>query len=392
MNFFSIKHKSSRCSARCGIIHTEHGNIETPVFMPVGTQATVKSLDGNDLRDIQAQIILANTYHLHLRPGEKIINNFRGLHKFMNWNKPILTDSGGFQVFSLGQSKRVIRSKNNEQQGSLVKIDKNGVSFKSHIDGSTHRFTPESAIRMQHKIGADIIMAFDECAPDKIDKPYAIAAMDRTHGWAERCLLEHDKNKKHHGYRQYLFGIIQGSRFRDLRRQSARFISELDFDGIAVGGESIGHDMENTKKILDWITPLVPKQKPLYTMGVGNSPTDLLQMIERGVDMFDCVSPSRIARNGTLFVEPRLSKKMKINITNAKFKKDGRPVDPHCGCYSCSNFSRSYIHHLFNAGELLAYRLATIHNLFFLTELMTQARQSIREDRFLRFKKTRGLN
>ncbi|MBD3310902.1 MAG: tRNA guanosine(34) transglycosylase Tgt [Candidatus Magasanikbacteria bacterium] len=380
--FFELQNKSSQCLARTGIIHTDHGIIDTPEFMPVGTQATVKSLDPTDLENIGAQIILANTYHLHLRPGEDLIAEFGGLHKFMNWDRPILTDSGGFQVLSLQQINTAT-----QQHNKLVNIDEDGVTFKSHIDGSKHRFTPESAIEIQHKLGADIIMAFDECTPDNVDEKYAKAAMDRTHRWAKKCLREHKKNNKYHGYKQFLFGIIQGAQFKNLREEAARIISEMNFDGIAIGGESIGYNMEATKKILDWLNPIIPENKPHYTMGLGHSPLDIFEAVERGVDMFDCVSPTRIARNGSLFVHKEIDNKYKININNAKFKKDKKPIDPKCNCYTCKNFSRSYIHHLFNTKEILGARLATIHNLYFLLNLTSQIREAIKEDRFIELKK-----
>jgi tRNA-guanine transglycosylase len=428
MSFFELQHKDKNSHARAGIIHTDHGDIATPVFMPVGTQATVKTLDQTDLANLPAQIILGNTYHLHLRPGENLINDFGGLHKFMNWNKPILTDSGGFQVFSLGLQKKdkhisplprgsaegvagaesvTIDGKpplnpsleRRGDNGKLVTIDEDGVTFRSHIDGSSHRFTPESAIEIQHKLGADIIMAFDECTPDSAEEKYAREAMERTHRWAERSLIAHQKNTNHHGYRQFIFGIIQGSNYKHLREESAKYISSLDFDGIAIGGESIGYNMEATKEILDWIYPLIPENKPHYAMGVGLSPADLLVAIEHGVDMFDCVAPTRLARHGMLFVGPTEDKKLRINITNAKFAKDPGPIDPNCTCPVClpvrssagaaagKNYSRAYLHHLFNAQEMSGMRLASIHNLHFMLDLMRQAREAILEDRFLEFKK-----
>lgn len=371
MSFFDIYHKEKNNRARTGVIHTDHGDIETPTFMPVGTQATVKSLDSTDIETLGAQIILGNTYHLHLRPGEDFIASFGGLHKFMNWDKPILTDSGGFQVFSLGVQK---------EGAKLVDIDEDGVNFRSHIDGSLHRFTPEVAIGIQHKLGADIIMAFDECTSDDADIPYTRAAMDRTHQWARRCIAEHKKNVACHGYRQFLFGIIQGANHQELREESARTISSMDFDGIAIGGESIGYNMEATKNILDWVSPFIPEHTPHYAMGVGFSPLDLFDVVERGVDMFDCVAPTRIARNGTLFIKDA-AKNFKINITNAQFREDKSPIDLDCSCATCTHYSRAYIHHLFSAKELLAYRLATIHNLHFFLQLMRDIRGAIREDR-----------
>ncbi len=429
MQLFELTHQEKNTRARTGIIHTDHGDIETPIFMPVGTQATVKTLDKQDLESVNAQIILGNTYHLHLRPGEDLIATQGGLHKFMNWDRPILTDSGGFQVFSLGaqkeskqrnseiakqRNKEKIKLKNNktkkqstenevvlEQQRNeqLVKIDEEGVTFRSYIDGSKHRFTPESAIDIQHKIGADIIMAFDECTPDDADIPYAISAMERTHRWAARCIDEHTKNTSYHGYRQFLFGIIQGANHKDLRIESAKAICGMNFDGIAVGGESIGYNMEATKDILDWIYPFLPADKPRYTMGVGFSPLDLFDVVEQGVDMFDCVAPTRIARNGALFISPSTYQqlpngtstknprhKYRIDITTAQFREDLAPIDASCTCFTCVNHTRSYLHHLFKAEEMLAYRLASIHNVYFFLDLMQQIRTAIRGDRFLELK------
>jgi queuine tRNA-ribosyltransferase len=398
MDFFKITKKTSECRARTGLIKTDHGDIETPCFMPVGTQATVKTLDSQDLEMLDPEVILANTYHLHLRPGEDLIAEFGGLHKFMNWDRPILTDSGGFQVFSLAKN---INEDTNSEHSKLVEIDDDGVTFRSHIDGSEHRFTAETAIDIQHKLGADIIMAWDECTPDQASQSYARQALDRTHRWAMRSLAAHQKNKTYHGYNQYLFGIIQGAGHEELRKESARAISAMDFDGIAIGGESIGYNMKATKKILKWIMPLIPENKPHYTMGVGYSPTDLFDVVEQGIDMFDCVAPTRIARNGTLYISPllggikggssqqdELSKnKYTININNAQFREDASPIDTACTCHTCKNYSRAYLHHLFKAQEMLGYRLATIHNIHFMLELMRGIREAIREDRFIDFRK-----
>lgn len=397
---FEQKHKDAHSRARTGVLHTDHGDVETPIFMPVGTKATVKSLDTRDLHDMNAQIILGNTYHLHLRPGEDLIDAVGGLHTFMNWDRPILTDSGGFQVFSLGaqkekkldNKKQIADSKKNNDQGKLVTIDEDGVTFRSHIDGSKHRFTPEEAINIQHKIGADIIMAFDECTPDAADAAYAREAMERTHRWATRCIDAHKKETNRHGYRQFLFGIIQGGNNEALRKESAEAICAMDFDGIAIGGESIGYNMEATKNILDWIEPILPEDKARYTMGVGFSPTDLFDVVERGVDMFDCVAPTRMARNGTLYISPTTKKelgadKYRIAITNAQFRDDQKPIDATCSCYTCTHHTRAYLHHLFDTNELLGYRLATIHNLHFFLDLMDQIRKAIRKDQFLDLKK-----
>jgi len=412
MPFFELLHKDKNSHARAGVIHTDHGDIETPVFMPVGTQASVKTLDQDDLKKLDAQIILSNTYHLHLRPGEDLIAEQGGLHKFMNWPKPILTDSGGFQVFSLGLQKE---KKTNGGQGKLVSIDEDGVTFQSHIDGSTRRLTPESATEIQHKLGADIIMAFDECTPDDATREYTKEAMERTHRWAERCLERHvilsetknpsrdchpresgdlslldsrfHGNDTKRGYRQFLFGIIQGANYQDLREESAKFISSLDFDGIAIGGESIGYNMEATANILDWVYPIIPEDKPHYAMGIGLSPTDLLTAVEHGVDMFDCVAPTRLARHGLLLVGRAESDTYRLNIKNAGYTKDTRPIDAACACSTCATYTRSYLHHLFAAEEMTALRLASIHNIHFLLNLMREARQAIKEDHFMQFKK-----
>lgn len=386
MSFFEITSVDTKTRARTGIIHTDHGDIPTPIFMPVGTQATVKSLDPADLKAIEAEIILANTYHLHLRPGEDLIANYGGLHQFMRWDKPILTDSGGFQVFSLGKQKE----KKAGAGTALTKIDEEGVTFTSHLDGVKHRFTPESAIDVQHKLGADIIMAFDECTPDDATVPYATEAMERTHRWAKRCIEAHNKNTTYHGYRQFLFGIIQGGNHRELREASAKAITSMPFDGIAIGGESIGYNMEATRNILDWLSPILPEDKPRYTMGLGFSPKDLFDVVERGVDMFDCVSPTRIARNGALFISPTSGgneqNKYRLNISNAEFREDKKPIDDACICSTCRTFTRGYLHHLFRTEELLGYRLATIHNLHFLLSLMQEMRTAIQKGKFLELK------
>ncbi len=385
--FFTVIKEDDETKARAGLIHTDHGDIETPVFMPVGTQGTVKSLDQLDLHDLEAQIILGNTYHLHLRPGEDLIAEFGGLHKFMNWDRPILTDSGGFQVFSLGAQKEQAESRTPNDQGKLVSIDEDGVTFRSHLDGSSHRFTPESAIETQHKIGADIIMAFDECTPDAADKDYTKAAMERTHRWAVRSLEAHKKLKPSDAYQKFLFGIIQGANHQELREESAKFIASQDFDGIAIGGESVGYNMAATKDIIDWVLPHIPADKPRYTMGLGYSPADLFAVVERGIDMFDCVAPTRVARNGSLYVHRKINASYKININNAQFRTDAGPIDPECKCFTCANHSRAYLHHLFRSEELLAYRLATLHNLHFFLTLMKEIRTAIKEDRFSELKK-----
>lgn len=391
-SFFELLHQSQK--ARLGVVHTAHGDFETPAFMPVGTQATVKTLDNDDLKKINAQIILANGYHLHLRPGEKVVAELDGLHQFMNWDRPILTDSGGFQVFSLDKNVRNAKTTKNTKlvkgQGMLVDIDKDGVTFRSHLDGSTHRFTPEIATEIQHQLGADIIMAFDQCTRDDASLIETKKAMDRTHDWAKRC-LEYHQQKIQNKNQKYLFGIIQGGRFQDLRIKSAKFIVSLPFDGIAIGGESIGYNMAATKKIMDWIEPLLPKEKPRYTMGVGFSPADLFAVVEMGVDMFDCVAPTRLARNGALYISPasggKQKNKYRLNINNVKFITDTRPIDSWCDCSACQNHSRAYLHHLFKTGEILGLRLASIHNVRFMLKLMEEIRQSIKNNQLEKLQK-----
>ncbi|MBI4098798.1 MAG: tRNA guanosine(34) transglycosylase Tgt [Candidatus Magasanikbacteria bacterium] len=407
-SFFELIHEDKKTGARAGVLHTAHGDVPTPCFMPVGTQASVKALDSKDVEVLDAPIILANTYHLHLRPGEDTIARLGGLHKFMNWNRPILTDSGGFQVFSLGsnvileaerseadriQSKKQRGSiapsalQNDKGHGALVAIDDDGVTFRSHLDGSEHRFTPEIAMDIQHKLGADIIMAFDECTPDNVDHARAKEAMDRTHKWAERSLAAHNAlslRAKRSNLTQHLFGIIQGAAFEDLRKKSAGFITSLPFDGIAIGGESIGFNMDETRKTLDYLAPLLPSNKPRYTMGVGYQPQDFYDVVTRGADMFDCVSPTRMARNGTVFTSDG-----QFHITNAEYKEDASPIEAGCTCHTCKNDSRAYLHHLFKAQELSAYRLATIHNLHHFLSYMREMRAAILEDTLSSFRAER---
>ena len=372
--FFELIHEDAKTGARAGVLHTAHGDVQTPCFMPVGTQASVKALDAKDMETLDAPIMLANTYHLHLRPGEDTIARLGGLHTFMNWSRPILTDSGGFQVFSLAVE--------DTEHGKLCSIDDDGVTFRSHLDGSEHRFTPEIAIDIQHKLGADIIMAFDECTPDNVDHARAEEAMERTHRWAERSLAAHAlqlrslRLRSGQKYPQHLFGIVQGATYEDLRKQSAQFITALPFDGIAIGGESIGFNMDETRKTLDYLAPLLPSNKPRYTMGVGYQPQDFYDVVTRGADMFDCVSPTRMARNGTVFLPDG-----PIHITNAEYAEDARPIEPACACHTCRNYSRAYIHHLFKAQELSAYRLATIHNLHHFLNYMRTMREAILKDK-----------
>jgi queuine tRNA-ribosyltransferase len=324
--------------------------------MPVGTQATVKTLAPHELREMGANIILSNTYHLFLRPSSPVISSLGGLHRFMGWDRPILTDSGGYQVFSLGHLRR---------------ITPDGVAFRSHIDGSEHFFTPERVISIQEQIGADIMMVFDECTPYPSDYEYNRRALERTHHWAQRCHAAQTRPD------QALFGIVQGGMFPELRRESASFLSELDFPGYAIGGLSVGEPKDLTAEVLEATVPLLPEDKPRYLMGVG-SPEDLIECVGRGIDMFDCVLPTRVARNGALF-----TRRGRRNIRNALYKTLDEPIDLTCDCYACRNFSAAYVHHLFRAGELLAYRLASIHNLRFLIRLMEDVRASILDGSFV---------
>ncbi|MEF3254624.1 MAG: tRNA guanosine(34) transglycosylase Tgt [Deferribacterales bacterium] len=356
---FSIEAVDRDTKARAGIIKTSHGIVETPIFMPVGTVGSVKTVTPDELYEIGAEIILGNTYHLHLRPGEDIVAHFGGLHKFINWRRNILTDSGGFQVFSLAE---------------LNKITEDGVIFKSHIDGSRHFFSPEVSMEIQKKLGSDIVMAFDECVPYPSEKSYVAKSIEVTKRWAERCknyrLQEH----------QALFGIIQGGVFKDLRERSAKQLVDLDFPGYAIGGLSVGEEIEMMYEITDFTTDYIPKDKPRYLMGVG-TPEDILHCIGFGVDMFDCVMPTRNARNGLLFTsEGRLS------IKRADLALSDEPVDKNCNCYTCRNFSRGYLRHLYKAGEILSMRLNTIHNLTFYISLVKSARNAIKNGCYNKFK------
>jgi queuine tRNA-ribosyltransferase len=349
---FRLDAKENR--ARAGTFSTPHGVLQTPVFAPVGTQATVKSLTPRQLQELGASLVLSNTYHLYLRPGDELVAALGGLHEFMHWSGPILTDSGGFQVFSLADNR---------------KIDDDGVTFKSHIDGSMHRFTPEKSISIQENLGADIIMAFDECAPPS-DREYNLRALARTHDWAERCV----KVKKRTD--QALFGIVQGGIFSDLRQNSAEFMLELDLPGYAIGGLSVGETKAEMHAMLEVVDPILPENKPRYLMGVG-SPEDLVNGVRRGIDIFDCVLPTRLARHNAA-----LTNTGRLNLVNATYANDENPIDLTCGCYTCKSFSRAYIRHLIIAKEMLAATLLSLHNLHTLLQLMREMRQAILETRF----------
>ena len=349
-------------NARAGVIETPHGKIETPVFMPVGTQATVKAMTKEELEEINSQIILGNTYHLYLNPGDDLVDDFGGLHKFMRWDKPILTDSGGFQVFSLG---------------SLRRIKEEGVHFRSHLDGSKHFLSPEKSISIQNNLGSDIMMVLDECPPGMSSREYLIPSIERTTRWAKRC-IDANKNKD----RQGLFAIVQGGIYEDLRDKSFEELSQYDedFAGYALGGLAVGEPREDMYRILEYITPKLPENKPRYLMGVGE-PLDMLEAVESGIDMMDCVQPTRIGRHGTVF-----TKYGRLVIKNKAYELDDRPLDEGCDCYACKNYTRGYIRHLFKAKEILGQRLATYHNLHFLIKLMNDSREAIKEGRFKEFK------
>jgi len=357
---YELIKECNKTRARLGKVYTPHGAIDTPAFMPVGTQATVKAMSPDELKEIGAQIILSNTYHLYIRPGHKLIQDFGGLHGFMNWDRPILTDSGGFQVFSLNE---------------LRKISEEGVEFKSHLDGSKHFFSPEYVMEIEEALGADIIMAFDECIPYPSDKNYVQKSMERTVRWLKRCEKAHIKTDT-----QALFGIVQGGIFKDLRIQSAKMTIDVNLPGYAIGGLSVGEPKEEMNEVLEYTVPILPKDKPRYLMGVG-SPDSLIDGAIRGIDMFDCVLPTRIARNGTVMTSAG-----KLVVRNAEYAKDSMPLDEKCNCYTCTNFSRAYIRHLIKAGEILGGRLTTIHNLRFLQNLMKDIRNAILEDRLLGFR------
>ena len=341
--------------ARLGIVHTPHGSFETPTFMPVGTMATVKTMSPEDLTQLGAGIILSNTYHLWLRPGHDIIKEAGGLHKFMNWDKPILTDSGGFQVFSLSKFRD---------------IKEEGVHFRNHINGDKLFLSPEKAMEIQNALGSDIMMAFDECPPYPAEEKYMRDSVERTTRWAERCLTAHERS-----HDQGLFGIVQGGEYEALRKQSAKDLVAMDFPGYAVGGLSVGEPKDVMNRVLEFTTPWLPTDKPRYLMGVG-SPDSLIDGAIRGIDMFDCVLPTRIARNGTL-----MTSQGRLVVKNAKYARDFGPMDPNCDCHVCKNYSRAYIRHLIKCEETYGIRLTTYHNLHFLINLMRQVRQAIKEDR-----------
>ncbi len=359
MHEFKVVARDLKTSARTGLLKLDHGEVRTPCYMPVGTQASVKALSSEDVMACGSEILLANTYHLMLRPGAELLARAGGLHAFMHWEKPILTDSGGFQVFSLAD---------------LRQISEDGVRFQSHLDGSPWEMTPESATMLQHQIGADIIMAFDECIPYPSTEKYVEESVDRTARWAERCLAAHRKSGRES--RQALYGIVQGSNFPHLREKSAKQLGLLEFPGYAIGGVSVGEPKESIYEVVKYTAPYLPADKPRYLMGVG-TPEDLWECVERGMDMFDCVMPTRIARNGTA-----LTRRGGIALKNARYAGDLTSLDPDCSCECCRNYTKAYLRHLFQAEELLVLRLLSLHNLHFMTEVTALIRNAIVENRF----------
>ena len=363
---FDLLGKDPNSKARAGIFETDHGKVETPIFMPVGTQGTVKAVNQNYLEsDIKAQIVLSNTYHLYLRPGTEILEKAGGLHKFMNWNKPILTDSGGYQVFSLSE---------------LRKLKADGVEFRSHLDGSKHFFTPKKVIEIQRSIGSDIMMVLDECTPYPCDYDYAVKSTELTSNWAILNKEAFENTNPLYGHDQFQFGIIQGSVYKDLRERSANDLLKINFDGYAIGGLAVGEPTEMMYELVNFTTDFMPENKPRYLMGVGR-PENILEAIERGVDMFDCVMPTRNARNSNLFTSNGV-----LSMRNAKYKDDFTTIDENCDCYTCKNFSKAYLRHLFIAGEILALELASIHNLHFYLNLVKEARKQILNGNFKEWK------
>jgi queuine tRNA-ribosyltransferase len=404
MALFDILQNLPPTQARRGRLHTAHGDIETPAFFPVGTQATVKSLSGQELWDMGARLILGNTYHLYLRPGADVVAEAGGLHKFQAWPGALFTDSGGFQVFSLGLGKVAKHEANVKRQATstkslrspslvapegvvpaqpkiLAKVDDEGVTFHSHLDGSIHRFTPEVSLETQHKLGADIILSFDECAPHPATEQYTNQAMQRTHLWAERGLRYHQQHAQPH---QQLFGITQGGAYQGLRQQSAKFIDALDFAGYCIGGVSVGESKQQMRQAVEWSIPYLNPAKPRHLLGVGDI-DDIFMAVERGIDTFDCVTPTRWGRNGTLMVHPNTARQegsanpYRLIITNARYARDFNPPDPHCQCWVCTTYTRAYLHHLCRASEILGVRLASYHNVYTMLQLMQRIRTSLEQ-------------
>ncbi|MBU1137024.1 tRNA guanosine(34) transglycosylase Tgt [Patescibacteria group bacterium] len=385
--FFKVLKKSKKSKARLGLIKTAHGPMKTPAFFPVATKATVKSLTPEEVKEIGFEGILANTYHLYLQPGNKLIKKLGGLHRFMNWPGPIATDSGGFQVFSLGRGfgsgigkilkPEQVGLRDSSQKPKLVEIDQDGVTFTSHLDGSQHRFTPEISIKIQEDLGADIIFAFDEATSPLADYEYNRWAMERTHCWAKRCLKVRKRPSRGGSKDQALFGIVQGGPFKELREASAQFIGSLPFEGFGVGGSyGVGDSLGKVDDVLDWVIPYLPDNKPRHLLGIGYL-NDINMAVKKGIDLFDCVMPTRLGRHGVF-----LTDKGEINILRQIYRADSQPVMKSCQCYTCQNYSRAYLNHLFKANEILAARLATYHNLWFLARFFGRIREEIKQGKF----------
>lgn len=391
MSGFSFSADKKEGATRVGTITTPHGEIHTLGFVPVGTQATVKSVPPWTLSDIGVQLYFVNTYHMYLRPGLDVIDIFGGLHRFMGWHGPLITDSGGFQVFSLATPKYKKGDDAAEEKGGLVTIDEDGVTFTSHWDGSKHVFTPESSMQHQWRLGSDIHIAFDDCTPYGVSHEAAKHSMQRTHRWAKRSLDEHLRLATQYEGKPYqaLYGSIQGSVYEDLRIESAKYIASLPFDGIAIGGVSVGESKDEMRRVLEWVVPHLPEDKPRHLLGVGEI-DDIFTLAEYGMDTFDCVQPTRLARMGRLFRKGEQDHQ--FDVTKAMEGKKDEPIDPQCHCPVCAHVSRAYLHHLFHVRELLAYHYATIHNLWFIHRLVEEIRASINEGTFLAFRKSWGYN
>jgi queuine tRNA-ribosyltransferase len=401
---FAFELLKERGAARLGRLYTPHGTIETPAFVAVGTQAAVKTLTPQETREVGTQVIFANTYHLYLRPGEDVVAGAGGVHRFMAWDAPVMTDSGGFQVFSLGaglehgvgkvanifpgEAGGVLAGRRAASRAPLMTVSEEEVRFKSHLDGSAHVFTPEKSIAVQRALGADMILAFDECTSPLHDEAYTARSAARTHRWAERSLRYFQENGPLHGYEQALYGIVQGGAFETVRKESARIVAGMDFQGMAIGG-NLGRTKDDMRRVLAWTTPLLPPGRPRHLLGIGEV-ADLFDGVERGCDTFDCVAPTRNARNGGVLVrfdDDKPAPKFRLNIRNARFSHDPRPLEEGCDCSTCRTFSRAYLRHLFKAGEPLGQRLATIHNLRFMARLMSEIRQSLQDDTFADLKR-----
>ncbi len=380
--FFQIIKKDKKSQARAGVINTLHGPLKTPVLMTVGTKANVKGITPAQLKEIGVGVVLCNTYHLFLNPGEDTVKKMGGLHGFMNWDGPMFTDSGGFQVFSMGHgtmAEEVKGKANRHKKKSVLKIAEEGVTFKSYIDGALKVFTPEKSMQIQHKLGADMIVAFDECTPFHVEKKYTENSMELTHRWLDRCVKYHKKSKS----KQALFAVIQGGIYKDLRKRAVDYCASVDTPGLCIGG-SLGQTEKDMHSVVRMVAKMLPKEKPVHLLGIGGI-RDIINGVEHGIDTFDCVTPTRNARHGLLYSSE--GKDFKININNSKFRKDKKPIDKKCGCYVCQNFSRSYLNFLLRAKEILGLQLCSYHNIYFMNNFMKELRQAILDDKFVQFKK-----